>query len=237
MPMNHSAKSDEWISKAVAANPIKVAANGNIITCPVRITYANVFRPAPPQRGEVADPNKTPKFGATFLFPPGVEGQIESVIKPALLNMARITFPRNFDPDTGEVSGLHFPIRSQSEKIDLQGFTRGALFFNATSKYKPQIVDTSMNEITDESRIYNGLWVLAALNPYTFNDPKKKGLSLGLQMLMVFSDDTKLVSAKADPAAAFAGVKIDSTFDVDNAFGQAKTEPPARTGADTTKLW
>jgi hypothetical protein len=75
------------------------------------------------------------------------------------------------------------------------------------------------------TRLYNGVWAMASINTYTFNDPRKKGVSLGLQMLMIFSNDTKLVSAKADPAKAFAGVQIDSDFDAGAAFGGAQPEP------------
>ena len=219
MPMNHSIKTDAWIKQVTEANPIRIGADGSLLTCPVRLHYPNLFRPAPPLRGEVPDPNKPGKFGATFLFPPGVEGQINTVLGPVLMNAARAAFPKNFDPATGEVSGLHFPLRNQADKIEHQGFTRGALFFNATSKFAPLVVDTGMNDVTDENLVYPGMWVIAAVNAYTFNDPRKKGVSLGLKMVMLLTGDTRLKSAGADPSKAFEGVKIDSSFSVDDAFG------------------
>lgn len=221
MPMNNSAKTDEWIVAVVAANPVRVAPNGQIITCPVRLTFCDLLEPAKPMRGEVADPNKPPKYGCAILFPPGVEGMIQSVIRPAVETVAKTTFPRNFDAATGEFSGLHFPMRRQDEKLESQGFTKGCVFTRVSSKFQPQVVDTAMNPVSDKSRIYNGVWAIVALNPYSFNDPRKKGVSLGLQMVMLFDNDTRLVSQKADPGQTFAGVKIDQAFNPSAAFGTA----------------
>lgn len=234
MPMKDSNKSDAWIAKAVAANPIRIAENGNILTCPVRLHYVNIFEPA--KLGPKDAPDKVRKYGVTALFPLGVEAGINSIIKTAVFNAARAAFPGQFAPETGEPSGLHFPMRAQAEKPDLPGFTRGGLYFNATSKFQPRIVDTSGVDVVVPSRAYNGVWALLALNPYTFNDPRKKGVSLGLQMVMLFADDTRLISAKADPKKVFAGVNIDSSFDVDKGFGEG---PPADTAskAENGGLW
>jgi hypothetical protein len=228
--MNHSTKSDEWIAAVISANPIRIAPNGNILTCPLRLHYTNLLEPAKPMRGE--DPNKPTKYGATLLFPPGSEGQFQSVIRPVLLGVAKAQFPDKFDPATGEVSGLTFPFRDQGEKAEHQGFTRGCGFANATTKFKPMVVDTAYDVIPDEvlkTRSYDGVWAICELNAYAYNDPRKKGVSLGLQMVMLFADDQKLMSAKADPRKVFAGVKIDSAFNPSAAFGTG----PATQGRPT----
>ena len=239
MPMNHSKMTDEWIAAALEANPIRIAPNGNIITCPVRLQFAGIFEPMKPMQDD-DNPNREPKYVCTPLFPPAALAGIESVIKPKLLALAKATHEDRFDSD-GEPINLHFPFRKQGEKLDQQGFTAGGLFCNVSSKFKPSIVDAAMNDLNDASRIYNGVWAILALNPYSFSTKLKRGVSLGLQMVMVFADDQKLVSKKADPKATFAGVKkIDAAFSADAAFGDG----PVRTGsqrpdaAETIKsLW
>lgn len=234
MPMNHSIKTDEWIAAVTKANPIRTMPDGNILTCPVRLTHMDLLEPQKPDPKEAPDPNKVLKYGCAILFPPGVEGQIQSVIRPACENLARATFKNNVDPATGEISGIHFPLRKQDEKIDQQGFTRGCAWTRVTTKFKPRIVDPTFNDIENpEKRLYHGVWALVSINPYQFNNPKKRGISLGLQMVMLFSDDTKLVSAKADPAKAFAGVQIDSSFDAGAAFGQPNPTPSAEPSASS----
>ena len=240
MPMNHSKMTDEWIAAALEANPIRIASNGNIITCPVRIQFAGINEPMKPMRDDDDNQNREPKYGCTPLFPPAALAGIERVIKPKLLALAKVTHEDRFDAQ-GEPLNLHFPFRRQDEKLDQQGFTPGGLFCNVSSKFKPAIVDTAMNEITDPSRIYNGVWAILALNTYSFTTKLKRGVSLGIQMFMVYADDQKLVSKKADPKATFAGVKkIDAAFSADAAFG----EGAVRTGhqrpdvAETTRsLW
>lgn len=229
MPMTNSAKGDEWVDAVVKANPIHIAPNGNIITCPVRLHYVNAFQPARP--GPNDPPDKQMKYGVTPLFPPQATGQFEQVIKPVLMKAAHASFASRYDADEDRFNGVHFPVHRQDEKLEHQGFTKGGLYVNVTSKFMPSVVDTAMNDVTDPSKAYNGVWAILALNTYTYDDPRKRGVSLGLQMIMLFADDTRLASNKADPKKAFAGVKIDSAFNPSDAFGTGavRTGP---TGSD-----
>jgi hypothetical protein len=227
--MTNSTKTDDWIASVIAANPIHLDPSGNVITCPVRLTYCDIFEPAKPQRGEVVDPTKPAKYGAAILFPPAAIHQIRTVIDPVLKNAAKAAHSRFYDAATDSFAGLNFPLRDQAEKLDQEGFTRLGLWVRVTSRYQPQVVDPMMRPVTDPKRVYNGVWAICALNVYTYDDPRKKGVSLGLNMVMLFSDDTRLVSKAASPAAAFAGVKIDQAFDPSHAFnGSTAGAPDAR---------
>jgi hypothetical protein len=218
--MNHSAKSDDWLATIISKNPIRLAPDGDIITCPVRLRYANIFEPGSGMPGD-QDSDKVLKYGACVLFPPGVNGQIEKVIKPVLFAAAKSAFPSSYDAEGDRFPGIRFPIRQQDDKVKHEGFTRGCLFLNATSRYQPRVVDLAYNDVTDPSRVYDGVWAILKLNTYTYPHSANKGVSLGLNMVMLVADDTKLKSTRADPKAAFAGVQIDSTFDASGAFAQS----------------
>jgi len=248
MPMNHSKKPDDWLRTVVEANPIRIGKNGNIITCPSRLHFADIFVP---QKGLSDDDNqdKAPKYGCSILFPPGCIQGIESVIKPKLVERAKMAFPEKVD-DEGNPTGVHFSIHRQDDKLEQQGYTRGLLYTNVSTRFQPQVYDTAYNSITDPSKVYNGVWAILELNVYHYSVKGKKGVGLGLQSVMVFADDTKLVSAKRDPRKVFEGVKIDAAYNPDDAFGSgpAKRErapadsimPDATSvqrGAETGSFW
>jgi len=104
-------------------------------------------------------------------------------------------FPSNINPQ-GQPFGLHCPPwRDQAEKQQYTGYTPGLPFFRCTTQYKPQIVDPGMNPIVDEARVYAGVWAILNVNLFSFgkNPPRpKKGVSIGLQGVMLIADDTKL---------------------------------------------
>lgn len=214
---------EDWVRRAVASNPILKLENGNVRTCPVRLKWCNLFKATTGVRGSTPDPNKTPTFGASVLFPPGAEQGINAILWPEALAAAKRDFPGNFGPD-GQWFGLHSPFKQQSEKQTFTGFTPGLLWISVSTQYKPQIVDAAMNPIIDEGRVYDGVWAILALNTYTYGSGKnpqpKKGPAFGIQTVMIVADDEVLIDAKqADPRQDFAGVQIDASFNPAAQFG------------------
>lgn len=227
--MKNSRMTDEWIARALQMNPMRVLENGNLITMPLRLAFANITKPAKRQPNDA--PDKKMKFGAALLFPSGAEQQIQTVMIPMYYNVMRGKFPQNFGPD-GRPFGLHDPFHRQDDKQNKAGYTPGCLFVNVTSDYKPQVVDGAMNPIVDEARIYSGVWAIVALNAYSYNDPRKKGVGFGLQSLMIIQDDENLGGQGGDPKKDFANVRIDASYNVAAAFGASPppgtaTLPPA----------
>jgi hypothetical protein len=229
--MQNSRMPDEWVRDAVARNPVQKMANGNYRTCPVRLAFAHVVKPNPHAKNDDGTPKDKPSYEVTALFPPGGLEQLNAVLWPDIIAALRADFPANFNAQTGQPFGLHCPPwRDQAEKQQYAGYTPGLPFARMTTQFKPQIVDPAMNPIVDEGRVYAGVWAILAFNTFVFgkSPPRpKKGLSLGLQSVMIIADDEKLAGGAPDAAEQFAGVSVSAQFDPGSAFGAPPGAPAA----------
>lgn len=211
---------DEWVRKVVADNPPFLREDGIITTGPVRLSFVELWEPAKAKNSD----SDVEKYSCTALFTPLQTDAVWQIIWPVLYNAAKGEFPNNFDTD-GQPFGLHFPLHDQREKPQYKGYQAGALYFATGSQYKPTIVDAGFNPIVDPKRLYSGVWAILACNPYTYNN-KKKGVSLGLQSVMLIADDEVLGGGGIDPKAAFSHAKVSANYDPAGAFGAA----PAKAG-------
>lgn len=219
--MRNTRMSDDWIMSAVRNNPLTKMDNGNFRTPPVRLAFVHIMKPNPNAKNDDGTPKATPLYEVTALCPPGMMEQINAVLWPEVYEMLRREFPNNINAQ-GQPFGLHIPWRDQGEKQNYTGYTPGLPFMRLTTQYKPPVVDPAMNPIVDEGRVYPGVWAILSFNPYVFgkSPPRpKKGVSLGLQAVMIVADDEKLAGGAPDPKQEFAGVSVDAKFDAAAAFG------------------
>ena len=235
MPMRDSKMPDDWIAQAVAANPFKKQqAEGLWCTCPGRLAFTHLWKPNPNNKNDDGTPKDAPQYETTLLLPPGAQEQINAIIWPEVYAMMKAGWPQQFGSD-GMPFGLHTPWRDQGEKQQFAGYTKGLPFMRFTTQYKPQIVDPAGNPIVTEDRVYAGAWAIISFNFFEFgkSPPRpKKGISLGLQGVMLVADDTKLSGGAPDPKVAFAGVQVNARFDPSAAFaGAAPGVPPPPPGS------
>lgn len=183
--------------KVVDANG---AENGNFRTGPVRLSFLSVF-----ERAKPVEAGKQGRFQATALFPPGAD---LTVLKEAATATALEKWPR-----AGQADGptLHTPFRRQDEKANLEGYTPGGIFITASADQRqPYIVDSRGAPIVNPQDAQSGFWGFLVLRPFSFDAGMKKGVSFGLQGLMVIAKDRTFGGGGGDPAADFAGVQIDT---------------------------
>jgi hypothetical protein len=204
--MRDSIVGDDWIARTAQAVPIQKVIDpetqqptGDFLTGPVRLMFPTLFHlPQPTEKS----PN--PKYGATLLFTPYADF---TLFYEEYYTIAGREFPDAYNASTGQYYGLHSPFRDQGEKAKFNGFTPGCTFVNASTQFKPPIVDAQSNPVLDESRAYPGVWAVCAVNMYAFKDPRKKGISFGLQSVMLIGDDQQAGGGGADPNTMFGGVK------------------------------
>ena len=72
-------------------------------------------------------------------------------------------------------------------------------------------VDSRGVPITDQTQARSGFWYLMVLRPFVFDQGLKKGVSFGLQGLMMIAKDSEFGGGGSSPAADFAGVSIDTS--------------------------
>ena len=220
----------KWLADMMQANPPKILDNGNVLSGMVRLAFPNLFKPraASNNNNNQQGDGGAGKFGAALLFPPGADMTLFSNV---WTKAAREAFPQNWDPQ-GQPIGLHIPFHDQREKAfgvkPLAGYTPGAITFNVSSQFKPQVVDANMNPIVDEARVYAGVWAIVAMNVYKYGKPQPKtGIGFGMQSVMIVADDTKLGGGGSDPRKDFGGITITANSNVADKFGAA---PPQSAG-------
>lgn len=227
---------DSWIAEMARLNPVSRIIgedgkpNGNISTGPVRLAFCDALFTAKPKMK--SDANSKVGFGATILFTPYAD---MAIFWEEYYRICAADFSSYYNPANQQYN-VDNPLYDQGTKAQYGGFTTGCWATNASSNYKPPIVDMRMNPITDESKVYPGVWAIAALNPYASGKPNKpkKGPRFGLQTLMIIGDDTPLAGGAPDPRAQFKGVSVKPPVGMPaQAFGQNTQQPPGAPPANT----
>jgi hypothetical protein len=220
----------QWLQQICAANPPCQARNpdgsladNSYLTGPVRLSFVYLMEPRKPAP-TAQQPNPTPYFSATALFPPGTD---LSVLQNEHARRCREEFPRNVTPD-GQLYGLYPTFSDQGSKPQLEGYTPGGVVveMRANVDHRPQVLDARMNPIVDKSRVYSGVWAVCAGRFYAIgknsSDPTmKKGVRFGLTNVMIIADDKKLGGSTADAKTQFAGISITQDANVAAEFGGA----------------
>ena len=195
-----SKMTDEWIKSVVARNPIVRLESGNIRTCPVRLSFPNLFK-----RSKPIPPAIEGTFGANLLFPLCAD--------PAVLKAAHDeTRNEKWGPDPKKWPKFsHSAFKPQDEMLKYEGYNEGGFYISATSRQnRPTLVDAKGQIITDETLVYPGVWAVCTVRPFTYDKGVNKGVSFGLQSVMIVADDKNLGGGGENVAAAFAGVNIDA---------------------------
>lgn len=205
--MNDSDMDPKWIEEMWQKFPCQKIVdangqpNGNYRTGPVRLSFLYVF-----ERSKPIPPATQGKYSATGLFPPAAD---ISVLKQAATEAALAKWPQ-----AGQQGGptLHTPFRQQADKANLEGYTAGGIFLTAVADQRqPYIVDARGAPITNAQEAQSGFWGFLVLRPFVFDTGMNKGVSFGLQGLMVIAKDRTFGGGGSNPAADFAGVQIDTS--------------------------
>ena len=232
--MRNSRVSDDWLTRVCAENPIhaitddKGQPNGNYFTGPVRLAWTqHLFTPRPPKA------NGKPTYDCSILFPPGID---LTILQRAAMTMIETNFSKFKDAQTGKYVGLEPIFHDQGAKANFEGYTPGAVYLNISTQFKPNIVEPSrtgskgvFNPVTDEARVYPGVWAICAVNPYSYgiSPPQpKKGVKFGIQGICIIQDDQSFGGAGVDPRTAFAGMSITADTNIAGMFGGGATGQP-----------
>lgn len=177
--------------------------SGDILTGPVRLSWVSIMEPKERE-------GKTPKYEASLLFTPYVD---PTIFYEEYNRLCAQSFSHYYDAATQQYYGLESPFHDQAAKARMKGYTPGLMYLNAKSNFKPSIVDIRGNPIVDPSKVYAGVWAICSINAYVFgiNPPQpKKGISFGLQSVMILGDDTKIGKAEPTPRSRSLASKVES---------------------------
>lgn len=194
-----------WVADLWSRYPITAVLDsagqptGRFRTGIVRVSFPHLFTPQPPPSD---NPNKAPTWALSLLFPFGADLSL-------LIADAQRAAGEKFGANAANMA-LHTPFRDQREKAhQYEGYVPGAIFFTASSQRRPPVVDVNGAPIVDETKAYAGCWAMVTVHAYPFDTPKKKGVSFGLDSVMIVADDDAFGAGGGDPNTDFAGVSIE----------------------------
>jgi hypothetical protein len=204
----------EWIERVVKANPCVKLDNGNLRTCPVRLSFANLF-----ERSKPIPPNTEGKFGSNLVFPLIAD---LAVLKAAAAETAKAKWPTAGTPQAPK---LKTPFKDQAEMTKYAGYEPGGVFITSISDQKPLVVDQRLAPIIDKDRAQSGFWAICTIRAFAYDKGVNKGVSFGLQSVMIVAEDKAFGGGSENVATAFAGVSIDAAVNPADAFGQGSVDP------------
>jgi hypothetical protein len=146
------------------------------VTPDVRLSFPSLFK-----KKETFRNSGRFVYSTTLLVPP-------TAVKPFRDAMAAAVLAK-FGPT--RVSGLKNPLRPCEEK-EFAGYEPGWFFCTAKSDGQPPIVNQARLPVTDESRVYAGLWVRCALSAWCYANESGKGVSFDLRAVQIIKDDERL---------------------------------------------
>ena len=169
-----------------------------VITPPAIVSFPRFFKPEPgPQGGE-------PKYSGAFIM---TEGSDLTGLKAAIVAAGVEKFGDRFADLVRSDPNFRLPLRTDAAG---KGYPEGSTFFNATSKYKPQVVDGNLQEILDYETVYAGAIVLASVTAFGY-DNVQKGVSFALNNVQFLRD----------------GDRLDNRVSASDEFDKAMTEVPS----------
>ena len=162
------------------------------VVIPCRISFANIFEAKSINGGDA-------KYSVSCLIP--------KTDKKILLAVHKAIEAAKEDGKTRKWGGklppnLKLPLRDGDiERPDDENY-QGCMFFNATSKDAPQVVDRRVQPVTDPMMVYSGCYCNVSVNFYAFNVNGNRGVAAGLGNVQFVRDGDRL-SGKASADSDF----------------------------------
>lgn len=163
-----------------------------IVTGKVRFSYVNIFQPKMNDQGKE-------KYSLMLLIPKTDAATINKIKKA----VEEVKMDEKSKSKWGGKipANLKLPLRDGDEEFPDKDEFKGMCFFNASSDFKPGIVDANCDPLLDSTEIYSGCWGRVSVNFYAYSNTGNKGVAAGLNNVQKLEDDESLAgrsSAKDD---------------------------------------
>jgi hypothetical protein len=159
-----------------------------VITGKCRLTYVNVFAPR-------ASEGEDPKYSLCLLIPKHDSETLDKIteaVKEAMQEGA---------PMWGGLipEDLKLPLRDGEERSEGKPEFEGHYFINASTKYKPEVVDKHLFPITELEELYPGCYGRVSLYFYPYSRGEFKGIGCRLLNVQKLEEGDPLgVRSRAD---------------------------------------
>lgn len=152
-----------------------------------RLSYLNVNTPKAPLGGG------KPKYSVMLLIKKSdtvTVDKINAAVQAAYEQGEGIL--RGTGQSVPPLDKIRTPLRDGDKERPDDPTYRGCYFMNASSTFKPEVVDENRNEILDSSELYSGIYGRASVNFFAYNHTGNRGIGCGLQNLQKLADGEPL---------------------------------------------
>lgn len=179
---------------------------GRISFGPVRVLFNNTSTPQTKTRD---DGSTSETYGVSFLIPKTAAGE---AVKKQLERIAGVAIVKKWPNKDDRPLKLITPVKDGESgehtndgrpKADKYEQYKGHWYAEASSQFRPTVVDQDIIEIKDPSKIYPGCWVNLQCHSFAYSNKGKNGASLGVDNVQFVADDDRFGGGSPDPKGAF----------------------------------
>lgn len=179
----------------------------------VRLSYPNLFEPkSGPEGGE-------PKYSASFILDKTDNAGEITELRAAILAVAKEKWgndkakwnPKNdglvVQVAPGKGAAVKICLRDGSDKPDTTGYGDSVMFFSASNKMAPAVVDTNPSQrlTKNDNRPLAGQYVNVAIRLWAQDNNFGKRINAQLQAVQFAADGETFGDAPVDPEQVFGG--------------------------------
>ena len=167
------------------------------VIVPCRLSYLHCWEPDSVNGGD-------PKYSVSAIVPKSDTKTVEAI--KVAIEQAKKDSATKWG---GKVPGnLKTPLRDGDiERPDDEAY-KGCYFFNANSRQAPQVVDSKVQPILDQSEVYSGCYGRISVTFYGYNSNGNRGIAAGLGNIQKLKDGEAL-GGRAKAADDFSTVADD----------------------------
>ena len=155
--------------------------NNSKVIVPCRFSYLHCWEPDSVNGGD-------PKYSVSAIIPKS-DTKTVNAIKAAIEQAKKDSVSKW----GGKVpANLKLPLRDGDiDRPDDEAYA-GCYFFNANSRQAPQVVDSKVQPILDQSEVYSGCYGKISVTFYGYNSNGNRGIAAGLGNIQKLKDGESL---------------------------------------------
>lgn len=171
-----------------------------------RLSYEHLFTP------HAVNENADPKYSMTLLIPKTDTKTIEA-LNTAIGNAVQDGVERHVFKQPIDPTQTKYPPLRDGDKPNDSGEPRGPEFqghwfiaAKSSTKRKPFVVDANLQPIIDESEIYSGCYINAAVQFFAYENSGNKGISASLVGVQKVKDGERLGGQPLEAEDVFSAI-------------------------------
>lgn len=180
-----------------------------VVTGQVRLNFPVLFAPKTAQNDGSGDRY----YSAQILIPKSdiatmerIKAAVEETKKEGLAKKWGGTMPPNVPTPINDGDGLK-PVAGTEYGPECKGHY--VINAKANEGYKPNVVDSQLNPVLDQSEIYSGVYAKVLLNFFAYNSNGRKGISVSLGMVQKVADGEHIAGEPKKAEDVFGAVQYD----------------------------